>query len=116
MIISGADSEVAEFCGGGFRRVDFAFPEYEDAPAQFAQGGLMGAVADDVAGALGGPEVDAGGGRDRSIFATVTVPKAAMDEDRRPEFRQDNVGAAGQVFAMETEAESHGVQRGADAD
>jgi len=94
---------------------DFAFPEDEDAPAQLAEGGAVGAIAGDVAGALGGPEVSPGGRLDRAVFATVTVPEAAVDEDGGPEFRQDDVGTAGQIFAMQAEAEAHRVQGGADA-
>jgi hypothetical protein len=97
--------------GGG---ADFAFPEDEDAPSGTAQSGAVAAIAGDVAGALGGPEIGAGGGDNRSIFATVTVPEAAVHEDDGAEPGQHDVRASGEVFAMQAEAVAEGVEGGAD--
>lgn len=44
----------------------------------------------------------------------MAVPKAAVDENNRAVFRENNVGAAGKVFPMEPEPVPHPVQKAAD--
>jgi hypothetical protein len=46
----------------------------------------------------------------------VAVPEAAVDEDDGFEFGEDDVGAAGEFFVVETEAEAEFVEEGADAE
>src|SRR5690606_29104109 len=69
-----------------------AGPDGDDVPAEFVQGGFGAEVAGPVAGDFGFPPIGAGGGEAEVGAMFVAVPEAAVDEDDRAAFRQDDVG------------------------
>lgn len=55
--------------------------------------------------------------RRRAIFTpTMTVPKAAMDEDDRLKFRKDNVRATREVFGVNAKTVPHFMKERTDED
>lgn len=105
--------EVGDGAGGedGFY---LAFPDGEDGVAEGAEGGGVARVALFVCGEFGLPEVAACGGQGGVAAALVLVPETAVDEDGDFVFRQYDVGRAGEVFSMQTEAVALRVQELAD--
>ncbi len=89
---------------------DFAFPDDENMPASLFQGGLLLFVTGDVAFELLGPEFHVGFWHRGDFAAFVSMPKAAIDENHRMPFRQNDVGMAGQLWGVEAVAEAQHVQ------
>lgn len=90
-----------------------ALPDRADAPARFGQGLMLPPVALDVRPDLVAPEVLAAL-RPAEQVAVMPVPETAVNEDHRAPAGEDKIGLAGQVLAVQPEAESAPVKRGAD--
>ena len=70
-------------------------------PAGLLQGGLLFFVAGDVAFELFGPKFHVGFWHRGDFAAFMAMPKAAVDENHRMPFGQNDVGMAGQLWGME---------------
>lgn len=92
-----------------------AFPDDRHAPASRFQHFLGCSISSNIGVELGRP-LSRPRSRTRSRrTARVPVPKAAMNEDRKPPARQHDVGRPGQVTSVEPEASAERVQRSSDA-
>jgi len=100
--------------GGNLLWAGLAFPDDQDLPAEFLEGLDVSAVAVAVAGALGLPEFDIGRRRNAPIAAVVHVPITAVDEDDLLEARKNQVGLAGEVFAVQAIAVAEAMDERAD--
>lgn len=92
-----------------------AGPDGDDVPAEVLEGGFGAEIAGLVAGDLVGPPFGAGAGKAEVGAVFVAVPEAAVDEDDGAEFRQDEIGAAGEGFvfrAVHGEAVAETVEHG----
>src|SRR5206468_1076898 len=81
---------------------ELALPDDPAPPPQRLQLGARLPVAADVPVDLGRPVVIVSRRHPRSL-TTVPVPEASVHKDREPVTREDQVGAAGEVFPMEPE-------------
>ena len=63
------------------RIVQLAFPNDEQAPAEFAQVAAVAGVAGDVGLELVAPELAVGLGGGRALAVLVAMPEASVDED-----------------------------------
>jgi hypothetical protein len=88
----------------------FASPNHGDAPALLAEGGAVAGVACGIAFQFGEPEFAACGGHGGFAAIRVPVPEAAVDENDEPARAQHDVRLSGQSGAVETKAQSHGVE------
>jgi hypothetical protein len=82
-------------CGVAFC-LEGSFPDGDDVPVEREQGGFVPQVAGLVALDLFPPRVPAGFWQAEVRAVVVAVPEAAVDEDDRAVFRQDEVGFAGE--------------------
>ena len=92
-----------------------ALPDNEKVPTQFRYRFLCCLIALEIAIEFFVPKFGVG----RGSFATraiVAMPKAAVNEDNFIMPREDNIGAAGKVAAMEAEAIAKTMQRLTDFD
>ena len=92
----------------------FAFPDHDGTPAEFAKVAAVAGVAGDVGLELVAPEFAAGLGGGRALAVLVAMPEAAVDEGDGGMPGQHDVRGAGKVAAVETEAVAHAVQEGTD--
>ena len=83
-------------------------------PSHLLQLGNVCSVAHLVGGELVAPEIRVRTRHGRFPTILVRMPEAAMHEDDGLVLRKDDVGGAGEVTAMETEAEANPVEQGAD--
>ncbi len=95
---------------GFFARAQLAFPNDKNPPALRAQCLHGGGVAIGVAGNFCAPIGGVGFRRPRAALAVMTVPEAAMNKDHSFVARQNDVGLAGEVGAMQPEAKSRRVK------
>lgn len=99
---------------GGEDGLYLALPDGKGGVAEGAEGGEVAGVSLFVGGEFGLPEFAARGGQGGVLAALVLVPETAVDEDGDFVFRQYDVGRAGKVFSMQTEAVALRVQELAD--
>src|SRR5579875_1433988 len=110
-----ADAQLRDAFAGCLGRANLALPQHDYAPAEFAEGRGVGAVPLHIPAPFGRPELGTRGWGDGTVFATVTVPEAAVYKDRGAVLRQHDVRPAGQVLAVQAVTEAHPVQDGAHA-
>lgn len=96
--------------------LDFALPQYQDAPAQVSERYFVPAISIDIRLSLCRPEFGSCGGFHFAIAAIVAVPKTPVNEDDCPKARQDDIRFTGQVLAMEPETISERVEKSPDGD
>ena len=89
--------------------LEFAFPHHEDTPAERYQRCSITPVAGNVRIKFAKPELTPGLWHNRIAAVSVSVPEAAVDENRSPETRKDDVGLAGQIRPPEREAKTESV-------
>ena len=89
-----------------FGRGDLTLPDGKDAPAETLQRLLDVGVALDISGELRQPVVQIRRWLPAPVAAIVLVPKASVDEHDGAMSREDDVGRARQITAMEAEAVS----------
>lgn len=94
----------------GHAALQLAFPHDKNAPPQGFQGGAVADVAGDVVGELLLPEFDVAGRGGGLGAPCVPVPEAPVHEDGHLVAGQDDVRLAGQILAVQAEAEARGVQ------
>ncbi len=88
--------------------LEFAFEDDEGAPALRRIGGKRSLVPRPVAGDLGAPIGRVGLGRPRAARAIMSMPKAAMDENRKFAGGVDDVRLSRQIAAMKSVARAIG--------
>lgn len=94
----------------GVPRAHFAFPNHDGLPAKFFQCSEVFLIALDVLGEFLIPEIDSSR-RCARIFATrMTVPEAAIHENRGSELREAKVWLPGKVFDVKSKSQAHSVQ------
>jgi len=79
-------------------------------PSKLLQLSLISGVPGNVPLELLGPEFGPGGRHGREAAAKVTVPVAAVDEDRDAPHWQHNVRPPREVATVQPEAEAHRVK------
>ena len=84
----------------------FAFPEDKNPPAKVPQRLFVAPVSGDVTRELVHPERDAGFGCIGVPASGVSMPEASVNEHSKSMFRENQVGAAGEVLPVQTEAEA----------
>lgn len=95
------------------RRSRLTFPHFEHLPPVPFERGHVPAVALHVREPFGLPELRVLFRRDAPVRAVVHVEEAAMDEDDLAPGGENEVGLAGQVFAVEPVTVAHAVSHGA---
>ena len=90
--------------------LDFAFPDDNDMPAGLLQRGLLFFIALDVALEFLRPEFHVGFRHGGDFAAFMAMPEAAVDENHRMPFGQNDIGMSGQFRRMETVAEAQHMQ------
>ena len=89
----------------------FTLPNRQHTPPRVDQRSLFLLVPREVAIEFLLPERDTSF-RHRSLAAIrMTVPEAAMDENRRSVLRQDDIGRAGQAAPLKPESEAQSMQK-----
>lgn len=83
-------------------------------PAKLIQQLPVALIAGNVVCAFGFPELSVCGGFDRAITAIVAVPEATVHEDDPIVSPEHQIGAAGEVSLMQSEAVSQTVNEAAD--
>lgn len=103
--------------GGGVEfSSDAALPDHNDFPPVFHERIADLEVASNIVGKFCPPFFGVGRGCRGLVAAGMAVPEAAMDENRRAPFRQDDVGVARQCALVETKAEPMRVKKFAHGD
>ena len=88
-----------------------ALPKRQHAPTCVNQRSLLLLISRGVAIKFLPPELDTSF-RHRGLATTrMTVPEAAVDENRRSVLRQDDIGRAGQAAALKPEPEPQPMQK-----
>lgn len=95
-------------------RPNLAFPDNSHGPSLVFEGSFVFNIPFRVASALLRPEVRACRRDNTAVAAAVTMPEAAVDENRQPVFGQNYVGFAGKVLAMHAKSIAHRMQKRAD--
>ena len=90
--------------------LDFAFPDDNDMPAGLLQRGLFFFITFNVALEFFRPEFHVRFGHRGDFAAFMAMPEAAVDENHRMPFGQNDVGMAGQLWGVEAVAEAQHVQ------
>jgi hypothetical protein len=88
---------------------EFAFPDCPNLPAEAFQFGRGSGVAFDVTIDLHTPEMTVRFGRG-ALSATVPMPKASVNKDNKAIAREDYIGPARQIGAMQPEPKSAGMK------
>lgn len=88
-------------------------PDDQHPPPKLPESFLCLSISFDVAGKFPPPEVDPGLRYVGVLAPGVTVPEASVDKYHRPVLRKHNIRATGEVSAMNPEAETHAVKKGA---
>ena len=92
---------------------NLAFPNDKYAPTSFSKILMVLLVPTDIADELPSPKPLARFG-EISLRATVSVPKASMNEDHGASFRKDQIGTAGKLSHLRTKSITQCVKRAAD--
>ena len=90
--------------------LDFAFPDDNDMPASLFQRGLFFFIAFNVALEFLRPEFHVGFRHCGDFAAFMAMPEAAVDENHRMPFGQNDIGMSGQLRGMEAIAKAQHVQ------
>lgn len=93
-----------------FRCPDFAFPHHLNLPAEASKCCMVLPVPFRISRELFLPKCGACFGHGGPLAAGMPVPKTAIDEQGELEARQDHIGTAGQVRAMQPEPVACGVE------
>lgn len=93
--------------------LQFTLPHYHYRPTHFAEIALDPAIPVHICTEFLLPKsgICRGGRGEATIF--VTVPEAAVDENDLAARREDQIGLAGKVFGVQTEAVTHPVDEAA---
>jgi len=84
-----------------------ALPDNERSPAELAQGALLDLVPAGVSFELGDPPFAPVRWCGAVLAAAMAMPEAAVDEDDRFVFRENDIRLSRKGFYMETKAEAH---------
>jgi hypothetical protein len=104
---------VAQSAGKPPRIAEFALPNDQDAPTEFAQRGHVGEIPFAIALQLRQPKLRSRGRRLAS-WAIMAVPKAAMHEQDSCMTLQNDVGGPWKRTLVESKPQPQSVQNGAD--
>lgn len=91
--------------------VELAFPDHHDVPTGGLKRCVIAPVAFRVAVELSGPERDIRGRPLPALRAIMPVPETAMDKDRVPIAREDNIRPAGKIGPMKAKPKTIAEQR-----
>ena len=89
-----------------------AFPDCQHLPAVLLQRLNFSLISRDGSSPLLRPELGTCCRRDATIPAVMRMPEATMNEDDGPVLREDDIGCAREVFAMQSEAIAEGMKSG----
>jgi hypothetical protein len=87
-----------------------AFPDYQNAPAQSLEGLFCLAVPSHISAKLGVPECQVGFRTVCEVATRMPVPKATMNQEHCSVLWKDNIGLAGQILTVQSEAISKPVK------
>lgn len=93
------------------RSACLALPDHQYVPAEPFQLALLLKIAFAVSFELGPPPLGAGLGQHATSWAVVPVPETTVNLDRDPMARENDVGLAGQVAAVQAKAVPHAVEK-----
>ena len=100
---TGRAEKVGYSVDGRLVTLDLALPDDEDLPSCLHEQLLVSLVPLNVLGELRLPELLARLG-EIGLPATVPVPEASMDEDRRTPSRENQIGATGKIADVRAKA------------
>jgi hypothetical protein len=87
----------------------FAFPDNNDAPAEFSQRHVMLSVAQNIVLEFRKPPITPVCGRCAIFASFVPMPKAAVNENHGLVFGEHYIGLAGKIPAVNPETETEPV-------
>jgi hypothetical protein len=88
-----------------------AFPHLEHAPSRSFKSSLIPSVARNIGRSLSFPELRIRSGNDTSVLAVVHVEEATMHENDAIVLGKNQIGFPRKVLSMQTEAETHPMDR-----